>query len=99
MDISHPEKPVEVSRLVLPSKFPMPHWLSADRKSNRLVITGDGESWVLLARFDPEKGTLALDESFHDPSAGAPGISFDRQEWPHGKAGRAIVHGAVFGPQ
>lgn len=99
LDISHPDKPAEVSRLVLGPKFPMPHWLSADRKGNRLAITGDGESWVLLARFDPEKGTLALDDSFRDPDASAPGISFDRLEWPHGKAGRAIVHGAVFGPQ
>jgi 56kDa selenium binding protein (SBP56) len=99
LDVSHPEKPVEVSRLVLDPKFPMPHWLSADRKGNRLAITGDGESWVLVARFDAEKGTLALDDSFRDPTATTPGISFDRQEWPHGKAGRAIVHGAVFGPQ
>jgi len=25
------------------------------------------------------------------------GISFDRRKWPHGKGGRAIVHGALFG--
>ena len=44
-------------------------------------------------------GKLSLDESFHEPGATALGVSFDRQEWPHGKAGRAIVHGALFGPQ
>ena len=99
LDVSHPEKPVEVSRLIFDSHFPMPHWLAADRKSDRLVITGDMESWVLVARFDPDKGTLSLDPTFHDPSASVPGISFDRQQWPHGKAGRAIVHGALFGPQ
>src|SRR5215472_10447241 len=99
LDVSHPEKPVEVSRLKLDSRFSMPHWLAADRKSNRLVITGDDQSWVLLARFDPDKGALSLDETFRERDAHAPGISFDRQEWPHGKAGRAIVHGALFGPR
>ena len=99
LDISHPEKPVEVSRLVFGGRFPMPHWLAADRKSDRLVVTGDMESWVLVARFDPDKGTLSLDQSFREPGATAPGISFDRQQWPHGKAGRALVHGALFGPE
>lgn len=99
LDISHPEKPVEVSRLVFDSHFPMPHWLAADRKSDRLVVTGDMESWVLVARFDPEKGQLSLDQNFREPGATVPGISFDRQQWPHGKAGRALVHGALFGPQ
>ena len=99
LDITHPEKPVEVSRLVFDSHFPMPHWLAADRKSDRLVITGDMESWVLVARFDADKGTLSLDQSFHEPGATLPGLSFDRQQWPHGQAGRALVHGALFGPQ
>jgi hypothetical protein len=99
LDISHPEKPVEVSRLVLDSHFPMPHWLAADRKSDRLVVTGDMESWVLVARFNSETGTLSLDQSFRKHGATLPGISFDRQQWPHGKAGRALVHGALFGPE
>jgi hypothetical protein len=99
LDISHPEKPVEVSRLVFDSHFPMPHWLAADRKSDRLVITGDMESWVLVARFDPGKGKLSLDQSFREPGSAVAGISFNRQQWPHGKAGRALVHGALFGPQ
>ena len=99
LDISHPEKPVEVSRLIFDSHFPMPHWLAADRHSDRLVITGDMESWVLVAHFDPDKGTLSLDQSFREPGATLPGLSFDRQQWPHGKAGRALVHGALFGPQ
>jgi 56kDa selenium binding protein (SBP56) len=98
LDVSHPEKPVEVSRLKLDSQFPMPHWLAADRKGDRLVITGDEQSWVLVARFDADKGTLSLDQSFREPGASGPGISFDRQQWPHGKGGRAIVHGALFGP-
>jgi selenium binding protein SBP56 len=99
LDVSNPAKPVEVSRLVIDSRFPMPHWLAADRKSDRLVLTGDEGSWVLVARADPNTGKLSLDDSFREPGAAIPGISFDRREWPHGKSGRAIVHGALFGPQ
>ena len=29
LDVTHPEKPVEVSRLALDPQFPMPHWLAA----------------------------------------------------------------------
>ncbi|HSB76177.1 MAG TPA: hypothetical protein VLC12_11035, partial [Terriglobales bacterium] len=99
LDVSHPEKPVEVSRLVFDRRYSMPHWLAADRKGDRLVITGDMESWLLLARFDAEKGRLSLDQGFHEPGATVPGISFDRRQWPHGQAGRALVHGALFGPE
>ncbi len=99
LDVSHPEKPVEVSRLALDPSFPMPHWLAADRKSDRVVITGDDQSWVLVARINQENGELKLDQSFREPGASLPGISFDKQDWPHGKGGRALVHGALFGPQ
>ena len=99
LDVSRPEKPVEVSRLKLDPQFPMPHWLAADRKSDRLVITGDDQSWVLIAHFDAAKGMLSLDQTFREPGANGPGVSFDRQQWPHGKGGRAIVHGALFGPR
>jgi hypothetical protein len=99
LDVSHPEKPVEVSRLTLDPRFPMPHWLAADRKGDRLVVTDDNQSWVLVARFDPGKGTLSIDQTFRDSGSTVPGISFDREQWPHGKGGRAIVHGALFGPQ
>jgi len=44
LDVSNPEKSVEVSRLTFYPQFPMPHWLAADRKGNRLVVTGDGEA-------------------------------------------------------
>jgi hypothetical protein len=99
LDVSNPEKPVEVSRLQLDMHFMMPHWLAADRQGDRLVITGDEQSWVLVARFDPQNGALSLDQTFREPGAKQLGVSFDRQEWPHGKSGRAIVHGALFGPR
>ena len=97
LDVSNPEKPVEVSRLVLDPRYPMPHWLAADRKGDRLVITGDMERWVLVARLDPRKGTLTLDESFHAPGATVPGIFFDGRQ--AGKTAPALVHGALFGPE
>ncbi len=99
LDISHPEKPVEVSRLKLDARFAMPHWIAADRKSDRLVLTGDDQTWLLVLRFDFAKGTAAVDEAFREPGATQPGISFNRQEWPHGRTGPAVVHGALFGPQ
>ena len=99
LDVSNPEKPVEVSRLVLDPRYPMPHWLAADRKGDRLVITGDMERWVLVARLDPQKGTLTLDKSFHAPGATVPGIFFDGHQKQNGKVGSALVHGALFGPQ
>lgn len=99
LDVSHPEKPVEVSRLQLDSHFMMPHWMAADRKGDRLVITGDEQSWVLIAHFDQQTGSLSLDQSFRESGATQLGVSFDRQDWPHGKGGRAVVHGALFGPR
>jgi 56kDa selenium binding protein (SBP56) len=99
LDISHPEKPVQVSQLKLDSRFSMPHWLSADRQGDRLAITGDDQSWVLVARLNSNTGAVTLDESFREPGADSPGFSFDRREWPHGKSGRAVVHGALFGPK
>ena len=97
LDISNPAKPVEVSRLVLDHQFMMPHWLAADRKSSRLVLTGDDQNWLLVLLLDPATGALTIDESFHEPGSTTPGISFNRADWPHGKNGPAVVHGALFG--
>ena len=98
LDISNPEKPVEVSRLKLDgSRYPMVHWISADRKSDRVVITGDMESWILVAHLDPATGKLSLDESFHAPGSKEPGIKFDAAALSQGHGGRALVHGTLFG--
>ena len=97
LDVSDPAEPVEVSRLILDKRFPMPHWLAADRKSGRLVVTGDAASWVLIVDFDVETGALSVDEDFRDDGAIYPGVDFDRMHWPHGETGGAVVHGALFG--
>ena len=97
LDVSDPAEPVEVSRLMLDEHYPMPHWLAADRKSGRLVVTGDGASWVLVVDFDVGTGALTIDEAFKDEGALHPGLDFNRTRWPHGETGGAIVHGSLFG--
>ena len=47
LDVSDPAKPIEVSRLTLNERYPMPHWLAADRTSGRLVVTGDGRTSIV----------------------------------------------------
>lgn len=98
LDTSHPAKPVEVSRLVFDKQFPKSHWVAADRRSNRLVVTGNNLSWVLIVNIDRETGKLTLDETFKEKGATQPGLDFNRQTWPHGNTGSAWVHGALFGP-
>ena len=84
--------PVEASRIVFDEKFHMAHWIAADRKSDRMVVTGNDMSWALIVKIDPATGAMKVDESLPD------GINFDRPSWPHGDSGPAKVHGAVFGP-
>jgi hypothetical protein len=98
LDLRDPLQPVEVARLTMPEAW-SPHWLSMEPSGNRIVITsGNGATLyrVLVVRFDPSSGTLAIDSTFRDPGSNVPGVSFDRTSWPHGAAGRAKPHGAVF---
>jgi hypothetical protein len=97
LDISDPSRPREVSRLTLgPNE--VPHWLALEPNGERVVITGYEalESRILLARLDRTSGALRLDASFQTPGAKQPGVDFGRDEWPHGRSGAAIPHGAVF---
>jgi hypothetical protein len=98
LDTGDPAKPVEVSRLVLGERFRKAHWIAADRRSNRVVVTGNNQSWVLIANIDTRSGKLTLDEKFGTKGSGNAGIDFDRVRWPHGETGKAFVHGALFGP-
>ena len=91
LDVSDPMKPVEASRIVFDAKFHMAHWLAADRKSDRLVVTGNEQSWALVVKLDPATGAMVVDPRLPD------GINFDRTSWPHGESGPAKVHGALFG--
>lgn len=95
-DISDPEHPVEVSRLEADTTF-RPHWLARDPGSDRLIVGGEngGEERMLMARLDPATGRLSWDESLRSPD-GSLGISFRREEWPHGRTGAAFAHAALF---
>jgi hypothetical protein len=98
LDVSDPQRPREVSRLTLgPRQFL--HWIALAPDSERIVISGGNgelESHLLMARIDRATGRLKLDEEFRPAGATVPGVSFDRRVWPHGQAGKAIPHGAVF---
>ncbi len=96
LDVSNPARPAEASRLNLGKDFPMPHWLAADRASDRLILTGDSNSWALMLRLDQRTGKLSVDRNFRDRASNRLGARFDRTRWPHGASGKAIVHGAVF---
>jgi hypothetical protein len=99
LDISHPDKPVEVSRLVLESRFAMPHWLASDAKANRVVLTGDNMGYVLVVNVDPNTGRLSIDSKFRDERTGAVGVNLNGRTWTHGTVKDAFVHGTLFGPK
>jgi hypothetical protein len=85
LDISDPAHPREVGRLTL-GDGDVPHWVSLAPDRRRVVVTGYGamQHRVVMARFDPATGALALDERFGMDPAG-PGIAMD-----------GVPHGAVF---
>lgn len=93
LDVSDAARPKEVSRLSLPAKWHMPHWIGADRKNGRVAVTGAKDGWLAMLKFDEATGRLSVDDKFGEGG----GIVMDREAWPHGKQGKAIVHGVVFG--
>jgi len=97
LDVADLRHPREVSRLTL-GPTDVPHWISLEPDRERLVITGYSglHARLLLARFDPRTGALALDSTFKEPGSSTVGFSFARTTWPHGSTGAAFPHGAVF---
>lgn len=97
LDISDPAHPREVSRVTLDSTD-VPHWIAISPDQRRVVLTGYGSlaSRVVLLRFDPGTGALALDERFHEPGSSTPGFRMADKAWPHGGNAKAVPHGAVF---
>jgi hypothetical protein len=95
-DVSDPRRPRQVQALATDTTF-RPHWISRERGSDRLVLTsGAVDHRVLLARFDTATGRMAFDSTFRDPGSARLGVTFDRPDWPHGRSGSAMPHGAVF---
>ncbi|UCF21544.1 MAG: hypothetical protein JSU87_09230 [Gemmatimonadota bacterium] len=98
LDISDPSNPVVVDRLTLEQPW-WPHWISLEPEGDRIVLTsgaGATQYRVLVVRLDFQTGRLQLDTTFRDRGSDEPGVSFDRTSWPHGEAGPARPHGAVF---
>ena len=97
LDISDPAAPREVSRITL-GEGDVPHWIAISPDQRRVVVTGyEGmQHRVVIARFDPATGQLAIDERFRDEGAAEPGFRMDNKTWPHGGHARGIPHGAVF---
>jgi len=87
LDVSDPEHPHEVSRILLPPDE-YPHWLALEPGGDRLAITGYGalDTKVRFATVDRSTGKLTL---------AADTIDFTRT-WPDGWHGSAMPHGAVF---
>lgn len=98
LDISNPSHPAVLDELTMDEPW-WPHWISMEPGGDRIVVTsGPGATLyrVLIVRLDSETGHLALDSTFRDPGSAEPGVHFDRTSWPHGAAGPARPHGAVF---
>jgi hypothetical protein len=100
LDIADPERPREVSSLVV-ADDERPHWMAMDPSGRRVVVnsshSGTGNRLFVLD-FDPAGGRLSLDERFRDPGSTRAGISLARRNWPHGFTGTAMPHGTVFSP-
>jgi len=97
LDISDPSSPREVSRLTLAPQD-VPHWIAISPDQRRVVVTGyEGlQHRVLMARFDPASGKLAIDGRFREEGSTEPGFRMDNKTWPHGGNAKGIPHGAVF---
>lgn len=97
LDISDARHPRPVSSLQFDDRQ-SPHWLGLEPSSGRIVVanSGPGEYRLWMIRLDRQSGELSFDTSFREPGDDRLGISFDRQQWPHGHSGAAIPHGSVF---
>jgi hypothetical protein len=97
LDISNPAAPREVSRVTLGADD-VPHWIAISPDHRRVVVTGyEGlKHRVMIARFDPVTGQLALDPRFREEGATEPGFRMDNKAWPHGGDAKGIPHGALF---
>jgi len=97
-DQCSPNHPKEVDELVLAGPV-RPHWISGEVGGNRIALTGK-KGWlagrVVLLELDPSNGKLSLIEDFRSPDSAYPGLDMTREQWPHGKTGASVPHGAVF---
>lgn len=98
LDIRDGAHPVEVARTVIDPAY-QPHWTVYDPTTRRVAVTGEtSEDRLIMLKFDPDSGALAVDTAFH-AADGRPGFDFTNRTWPHGWKGSAYAHGAVFSRQ
>src|SRR5438270_5510704 len=98
LDISDPEHPKELSRVLLPDDEG-PHWAAIDPSGTRITLNSSGYAKghrLWLVNLDRKTGKLSLDENFRDPGDHKPGIDMNGKIWPHGFKGNAVPHGTVF---
>ena len=68
----------------------------AEQASNPVSKRLLTQQWNRMLRFERVSGRLMFDNTFHDPGSDRPGVSFEREDWPHGRTGRGVPHGSVF---
>jgi hypothetical protein len=98
LDITNPEQPREVSRLVV-GEDEGPHWIAIDQGGRRVVLNSGGYTpgnRLFVIDFDQSTATLSFDQAFRDSGSDRPGIDLTGKTWPHGFSGKAIPHGTVF---
>jgi hypothetical protein len=97
LDVSNLDAVREVSRVEFGADD-WPHWISASADGHRIVATGYAGTRhrMVMVDIDPATAEMSLDERFRDAGATRPGISFDREVWPHGSTGPGDPHGVVF---
>ena len=97
LDLSNVSRPRKVDELSL-GDGAWPHWISREPDGHRIVVTGYQAlvHSVQLVEIDPDSGQLSMITGFRDPGSDQAGVRFDRESWPHGDAGPAVPHGAVF---
>ena len=94
VDTRDPANVREVARLELdPTAHRGVHWVSVDRSGTRLAITGDGGPWLVMARFDPATGAVAVDPQFGAADSSMVGMRMRTM------AGVVVhPHGVAWGP-
>lgn len=95
LDVSLPGEPREVARVTLEDDD-WPHWISLAPDQRRIVVTGYAGTRhrIIVVNIDPATAEMSVDREFGGPDR--PGISLDREAWPHGKTGPGDPHGVVF---
>lgn len=100
LDVTNPNNPKKVGAISFDSDF-SPHWISPDATGTKIVLTGYGKELsrrIIMLDFDPSTGDLTIDETFGDGDERGPGVIISDRIWPHGFAGDAMAHAAIFWP-